>query len=1307
MKQRTTPQTAVGNEDGIDLLHLPSVAHLSAYGLVTTDTEGNILDVNETVLRFLGVSDKTHLVGTCSVSFLHKEDQSRALESLLQQLQDKSEAPSKHKEGDEYRLVLPNGAQCIIKTHVTILRTQDTQVAGALISIQDITTRRHLNAQLRHRIVLEDALGQVSRLLVIAGSPPLEKILQILGSAVKANCAFILRLHKDDNVRVVETVHFRDQERTFPELERQPATLSAIFDWLLSRLGAREDVLTLDRRTLPEEAQALEKYLQRQGVQSLLTVPVSTEGNARLGVMGFGDSQPDREWSAEDIRCLRVVSEMLVGLWSRQLVEEALRLSEERYALVVRAITHGIWDWDIRTGEFCFSPRWRELLGYQECDLSGWLPKWNELTHPDDVERRTAALAAHLEGQTEHYESEYRILHKDGSYRWVFDRGVALQDGTGQPCRMIGSYSDITLRKKTEEEFRIRGRQQAIVAKLGQLALGDCSVQKLMRESVTLVAEGLNIEQCEILKYIPNQNEFVLEVETNGGTRPTERNAESREFCSHALYTLIAEEPVIVDDLTHEERFSKSPLVHTQRAVSCLSVRIGTKDWAFGILRAYSTHKRTFSHDDVYFLQTVANILADTVKRAQTASDLQQSQELFQSFMDNSPIMAYIKDANGRYVYVNRPWERFFRQLLPGRGWFWLTDSDIWPAEHAAQFREYDRIALAQNRFVETVETIQVPNDTYRWLSLRFPLRKPSGQWLIAGISVDITRLVQAEEALRQSEERYALATRGTTDGIWDWNIQTGEVYFSPRWKEILGYQEQELSGWLEEWRKRVHPDDLMQMTAAVTTHLKGQSAHYESEYRILHRNGTYRWVLDRGIASRNAAGQPCRMAGSLTDITARKQAEVALAARVQEASFVATIGTALTQSDSLSSMLRQCTQAIMDYLDAESAYIWALNKNENVLELQTNEEQHGHAKVPPRLSTDQPWDNAFTLASHTSQTIDSLSLDSSSSQSVEQSGFEVLAPYPLLVEQQVVGCLGLVTKHSSPPSTRTGLAAVIDMIAVGIQRRLAETELKTVNENLEHQVAERTTQIEKANSELARRVAELKAANRELESFSYSVSHDLRAPLRHINGFVELLEKRTSTLDDRSKRYLRIISDSARRMGTLIDNLLAFSRMGRAEMKKERLSLTQLIDEVVKELRDEVTDRDLVWDITPLPEVDGDATLLRMVITNLLTNAIKYSQPRTPARIEIGSLPTTEHEVIWFVRDNGVGFDMRYADKLFGVFQRLHRAEEFEGTGIGLATVQRIVQRHGGRIWAEAEIDRGATFFVALPIEESESNHE
>ncbi len=246
------------------------------------------------------------------------------------------------------------------------------------------------------------------------------------------------------------------------------------------------------------------------------------------------------------------------------------------------------------------------------------------------------------------------------------------------------------------------------------------------------------------------------------------------------------------------------------------------------------------------------------------------------------------------------------------------------------------------------------------------------------------------------------------------------------------------------------------------------------------------------------------------------------------------------------------------------------------------------------------------------------------------------------------------------------------------------------------------------ASAALARRTAELEAANKELEAFTYSVSHDLRAPLRHVDGFSKLLlEENAASLSDEAKRYLGFVREGVIQMGRLVDDLLNLARVGRKELSVQVAGLNSLADEVMAELKHDCAARSIEWKVQPLPFVECDPALMKQVFANLLSNAVKYTRPRERAVIEVGTAQENGQAVV-YVRDNGVGFNMKYADKLFGVFQRLHRSEDFEGTGVGLATVQRIIHKHGGRIWAKAALDQGATFYFTVGKAESrESKNE
>jgi signal transduction histidine kinase len=252
-------------------------------------------------------------------------------------------------------------------------------------------------------------------------------------------------------------------------------------------------------------------------------------------------------------------------------------------------------------------------------------------------------------------------------------------------------------------------------------------------------------------------------------------------------------------------------------------------------------------------------------------------------------------------------------------------------------------------------------------------------------------------------------------------------------------------------------------------------------------------------------------------------------------------------------------------------------------------------------------------------------------------------------------------------------------------QIQLQNRALQEFNQNLEQKVQERTAQLE--------------TANRELEAFSYSISHDLRAPLRSIIGFTSILEEDyASKLDEEARRITAVIRNNSMRMGHLIDDLLTFSRMGRQDIIKTDVHTDLMIEEAIKELVPENKTGRLSWIIHPVPNVKGDINALRQVWINLISNAIKYSGNRQQSRIEIGSFDE-KGQVAFFIRDNGVGFDEKYKDKLFKVFQRLHSTDEFEGTGVGLAIVEKIISKHGGRVWATGEVDKGATFYFSLPV--------
>ncbi len=512
---------------------------------------------------------------------------------------------------------------------------------------------------------------------------------------------------------------------------------------------------------------------------------------------------------------------------------------------------------------------------------------------------------------------------------------------------------------------------------------------------------------------------------------------------------------------------------------------------------------------------------------------------------------------------------------------------------------------------------------------------------------------------LRVSEERYRRLIDTAYEGIWILDVQGRINYANQRMAQMLGYSVEDIVG------RPVFDfmDEEVRTDAKQKLERRKQGKKDQYDFRFYRQDGSKLWTMVSTNPIFSERGEFQGELAMMTDVSDLKRAEEeivqlnqSLNCRIKELETlldVIPIGIGIAED-------AQCRQIRVNPTLAKQL---RLAPDANASLSAPEQEKPKHFKI---------YRDGRELAA------DQLPMQYCATQGVEIVNVEIDTVYDTGdIAQHLVSAAPLFDERGQ---SRGCVAAFLDIT----QRKQAEADIRQLNESLEQRVKERTAQLE--------------AANKELEAFSYSVSHDLRAPLRHISGFVELLQKHAgATLDETSQRYLTIIAQSTKQAGKLVDDLLAFSRMGRAEMRYTTVQMNQLVQELRRDLIEEIGERTIQWKIEELPQVHGDPSLLRQVLRNLMENAVKYTSYRAQAEITIGSTDN-EHEIVFFVRDNGVGFDMRYVHKLFGVFQRLHSPQEFEGTGIGLANVQRIIQRHGGRTWAEGGVDRGATFYFSLP---------
>jgi PAS domain S-box-containing protein len=444
--------------------------------------------------------------------------------------------------------------------------------------------------------------------------------------------------------------------------------------------------------------------------------------------------------------------------------------------------------------------------------------------------------------------------------------------------------------------------------------------------------------------------------------------------------------------------------------------------------------------------------------------------------------------------------------------------------------------------------------------------------------------------------------------------------------------------------------DDAVQMAR------DGRLRVWECDYRIHTRTGDERWIYESALELPGQDGISRSSIGILQDITARKQVEEAL--RQSETKF--------------RSIVEQLTEGF-SLLDEEGRILEWNRAQENITGLKRDEVSGQYFwDVEQRVLLPEHH-HARYVRQHRALVERGL-----------KTGRSIFFQKP--IEAIILNTRGQkihVQQISFPMRTEKGFR-IGSLLRDVTRQKEAEAQLLRWSEELEQRVNERTIQLE--------------TANKELEAFSYSISHDLRAPLRAIDGFTRILsEEINSFASMENKRHLRVIRDNAQQMGRLIDDLLAFSRLGRQQINKTPLDTNEIIQQSLVILSSDIEGRHIQFDIPDLPVSWGDATLLKQVWVNLLSNAIKFTRQCSPAKIQLG-FEQRDVDTIFLIRDNGVGFDIRYADKLFGVFQRLHRPEEYEGTGVGLAIVQRIVRRHGGDIWADSDLGKGATFYFRLP---------
>jgi PAS domain S-box-containing protein len=1003
--------------------------------------------------------------------------------------------------------------------------------------------------------------------------------------------------------------------------------------------------------------------------------------------------------------------------------------AEEKNHQIINSLPQLIWTCE--PGGQCdfLSQQWVDYTGLAaEAQFgTGWLT----CVHPDDRDNLMTLWDASVANGSD-FHTEFRIRRSDQMYRWFDTRAIPWRNAEGQIIKWFGSNTDI------HEQYEMR---QHLLSNESRMS----GIINSAMDAIITVDENQHIQI------------FNAAAEKMFGYSPSEVLGRSIDFLIPGRFRKIHS--------THIRNFGETNV--TRRTMGELNAIYGLRASGeeFPIEASISQIGDTGGK-----LFTV--ILRDITERKKAEDALQESEARFRLMADCAPVLIWVSGIDKLCTYFNKGWLDFTGRTMEqemGNGWAEGVHAD--DLTHCLEI--YQTAFDAREPFAMEYR-LRHHDGTYHWLlDIGTPRFSQSSTFIgYIGSCIDISERKDAEQALKENEERYRSLVVATSQLVWRADAE-GKAIGTTNWETITGF-EQDARG--RTWFDLVHPDDRESVQAEWQKALREVTV-FESEHRLLHADGTYHNFVSRGVPV--FQDHTVReWIGTVTDITERKRAEAAL---FESEALFSTIfrvspisisisnlstGQYITVNDAFLNRYGLTSEEVIGHTSEELG-LWISSADRRRFRNQLQVEGKAHNfETQYRTKAGEVGDvlvSAEIIEQTGEKYLLSIGYDISERKRAEavvsrnraqleavfqaiQDGivvtdmegnfllvndaesritgfpstqmmqenlsyfreiFELRYPngqvlpfadwplnkilhgqsikhWELLVKRLDIGREWYFSYNGEPVYNEHGEQILCVVSTSDItERKLAEKEIHRLNAELEERVLQRTRQLE--------------AANKELEAFSYSVSHDLRSPLRTIDGFSQaVLEDFGPQLPAEGQRYLNVIRDGAQRMGNLIDDLLTFSRLSRQALNKKPVNTAQLVREVLKELQAEQQNRDIDLKVGELLTCQGDAVLLKQVWINLISNALKYSRGQHPATIEIGCTLAGD-EKVYFVRDNGTGFDMQYAHKLFGVFQRLHRAEDFEGTGVGLAIVQRVINRHGGRVWAEAAVGKGATFYFTV----------
>ncbi|MGF1675450.1 MAG: PAS domain-containing protein, partial [Rivularia sp. (in: cyanobacteria)] len=814
----------------------------------------------------------------------------------------------------------------------------------------------------------------------------------------------------------------------------------------------------------------------------------------------------------------------------REQTEQA-QWHEAQLRIALSAAHMGVWDWDIVTNKIIWSDTIRSLFegASLNLNLNETYENFLSFVHPQDRDLLDRALHSAIE-EGEEYNIEYRMVLPDGTVRWLASRGLVFCNSSGKALRMSGIDMDITARKKAQQALEVHASQQALVAELSQAALARMDLNSLMQQAVTTIAQCLDVEYSKILELLPGGNQLLLRFGVGWHSGVVGTAIINAAENSQAGYTINSSEAVIVENLINETRFQGPQLLLEHNVVSGLSVIIHGKDSPFGILGAHTTKQRTFSRDDTFFLQAIANVLATAIERQRMEDALRESEQRWQLAVKGTNDGIWDWNVKTNQVFYSTRWKEMLGYADEDIG----NNLDEW--SNLVHPDDIDRVMQTiQNHFDNkipfyiTEHRVRCKDGTYKWILTRGQaLWDADGNVVrMAGSHTDITERKSAEEQLRQSEQRFQILARATNDAVWDWNLLTDKVWWNDSVQTLFGYSAETVEDNADWWYEHIHPEDRDRIFADIQAAIKSTQPFWANEYRFFKADGSYADIFDRGYVVRDDTGQPVRMIGAMMDITERKRVQEKLMRQNLRSQLFADVTLKIRTSLQIDQILQTSVTEVQKLLHADRVLILRIFSDGSIVAVK-------EAVVPglPIVYGQNINDPCFGqeyIEKYRQGRISAIT-------DIEQAGIQT-CHLELLQRFDVKSNLVV------PIITQNQLWGLLIAHQCASPREWNEWETELLKQ-LADQIGIAASQAKMLEQETRQR-EELTRSNEELQQFAFIASHDLQEPLRKIIAFGDRLKATCeNALTDKGYDYLQRMENAAQRMQALIEDLLTLSRV-------------------------------------------------------------------------------------------------------------------------------------------------------------------